>query len=219
MARQKFEDQDVMDRSTFDEGDGYPSCDGQPCVNMADDEQQATATMAEGADPDKSAAGEADAEGVEAELKGERETEEREDGAAEWRDKYLRLQAEFDNYRKRTLREKMDLVASGGADVLKCMLSVLDDVHRAVAASEKSDDIASLREGERLVAQKFEDVLRQKGVVEIEACGKEFDPDFHEAVARFAAGEDKKGLVIDVVQRGYMLGEKVLRYAKVVVGE
>ena len=142
-----------------------------------------------------------------------------ESGVAEWRDKYLRLQAEFDNYRKRTLREKMDLVASGGADVLKCMLSVLDDVHRAVAASEKSDDIASLREGERLVAQKFEDALRQKGVSEIEACGKEFDPDFHEAVARFAAGEDKKGLVIDVVQRGYMLGEKVLRYAKVVVGE
>ena len=139
--------------------------------------------------------------------------------AAAWKDRCLRLQAEFDNYRKRTLREKMDLVASGGADVLKCMLSVLDDVHRAVAASEKSDDIASLREGERLVAQKFEDALRQKGVSEIEACGKEFDPDFHEAVARFAAGEDKKGLVIDVVQRGYMLGEKVLRYAKVVVGE
>ncbi len=213
-----------MDCGTFDESDGYPSCEGEPCANMADDEQQATATMAEGADPAKSAAGEADAEGVEAELKGERETEkheteEREDGAAEWRDKYLRLQAEFDNYRKRTLREKMDLVASGGADVLKCMLSVLDDVHRAVAASEKSDDIASLREGERLVAQKFEDALRQRGVVEIEACGKEFDPDFHEAVARFAAGEDKKGLVIDVVQRGYMLGDKVLRYAKVVVGE
>ena len=100
-----------------------------------------------------------------------------------------------------------------------CIRDRLDDVHRAVAASEKSDDIASLREGERLVAQKFEDALRQKGVSEIEACGKEFDPDFHEAVARFAAGEDKKGLVIDVVQRGYMLGEKVLRYAKVVVGE
>lgn len=213
-----------MDRSAFAEGDGYPSCDGQPCVNMADDEEQATATMADGGDPAKSAAGEADAEGIESETEGECETDSRsetdaESGVAEWRDKYLRLQAEFDNYRKRTLREKMDLVASGGADVLKCMLSVLDDVHRAVAASEKSDDIASLREGERLVAQKFEDALRQKGVSEIEACGKEFDPDFHEAVARFAAGEDKKGLVIDVVQRGYMLGEKVLRYAKVVVGE
>ena len=137
----------------------------------------------------------------------------------QWRDKYLRLQAEFDNYRKRTLREKMDLVSSGGADVLKSMLSVLDDVQRAVAASEKSEDIAALREGERLVAQKFEETLRQKGVVEIEAVGEEFNPDFHEAVARFKAGDEKKGKVIDVIQRGYMLGDKVLRYVKVVVGE
>ena len=113
------------------------------------------------------------------------------------------MQAEFDNYRKRTLREKMDLVSSGGADVLKSMLSVLDDVQRAVAASEKSEDIAALREGERLVAQK----------------GEEFNPDFHEAVARFKAGDEKKGKVIDVIQRGYMLGDKVLRYVKVVVGE
>ena len=139
--------------------------------------------------------------------------------AAEWRDKYIRLQAEFDNFRKRTLREKMDLVQSGGADVLKTMLSVLDDVYRAVEASEKSEDINALREGEKLVAQKFGDALRQKGVTEIEAQDKEFDADLHEAVARFAAGEDKRGKVIDVVQRGYMLGEKVLRYAKVVVGE
>jgi molecular chaperone GrpE len=138
---------------------------------------------------------------------------------AVWRDKYMRLQAEFDNYRKRTLREKMDLVASGGSDVIKSMLSVLDDMYRAVAASEQSEDIAALREGEKLVLQKFEEALRQKNVTEIEAVGKEFDPDFHEAVARFAAGEDKKGKVIDVVQRGYMLGDKVLRYAKVVVGE
>ena len=139
--------------------------------------------------------------------------------AAEWRDKYIRLQAEFDNFRKRTLREKMDLVQSGGADVLKSMLSVLDDVYRAVDASEKSEDITALREGEKLVAQKFCDALRSKGVTEIEAQDKEFDSDLHEAVARFAAGEDKQGKVIDVVQRGYMLGEKVLRYAKVVVGE
>ena len=113
----------------------------------------------------------------------------------------------------------MDLVASGGADVLKSMLSVLDDVHRAVAASEKSDDINALREGEKLVMQKFEEALKQKNVVEIQAVGEEFNADFHEAVARFAAGEEMKGKVIDVVQRGYMLGDKVLRYAKVVVGE
>ena len=163
--------------------------------NMAEDASAESDTVAEGAEPTP------------------------EEVIAVWRDKYMRLQAEFDNYRKRTLREKMDLVASGGSDVIKSMLSVLDDMYRAVAASEKSDDIAALREGEKLVLQKFEEALRQKNVVEIEAKDKEFNPDFHEAVARFAAGEDKKGLVIDVVQRGYMMGEKVLRYAKVVVGE
>lgn len=137
----------------------------------------------------------------------------------DWRDKYIRLQAEFDNFRKRTLREKMDLIQSGGSDVLKAILPILDDMQRATAASEKSDDIASLREGERLVVQKFIDALRQKGVVEIEALDKDFDENLHEAVARFAAGEDKHGKVIDVVERGYMLGDKVLRFAKVVVGE
>ena len=137
----------------------------------------------------------------------------------DWRDQYLRLQAEFDNFRKRTLREKMELVQSGGSDVLKSILPILDDMQRATAASEKSDDIAALREGERLVVQKFIDTLRQLRVVEIEALDAPFDENLHEAVARFAAGEDKKGKVIDVVERGYMLGEKVLRFAKVVVGE
>ena len=137
----------------------------------------------------------------------------------DWRDKYIRLQAEFDNFRKRTLREKMDLIQSGGSDVLKAMLPVLDDVMRALEASQKSDDLEALRKGEELVAQKFVDALRQKNVTEIEAKDKDFNPDLHEAVAKFAAGEDKKGKVIDVVQRGYMLGDKVLRFAKVVVGE
>ena len=200
MKENKVMDQDVMDKESACEADVNASCDSTSCDNMADKEQSAADTMAEG---DAEPAQEPTPEEV----------------IAVWRDKYMRLQAEFDNYRKRTLREKMDLVASGGQDVIKSMLSVLDDMYRAVAASEKSDDIAALREGERLVLQKFEDALRQKNVQEIEAQDKEFDPDFHEAVARFAAGEDKKGKVIDVVQRGYMLGDKVLRYAKVVVGE
>lgn len=137
----------------------------------------------------------------------------------DWRDQYIRLQAEFDNFRKRTLREKMELVQSGGSSVLKSILPILDDMQRATAASEKSEDIAALREGERLVVQKFIDTLRQLRVVEIEALDAPFDENLHEAVARFAAGEDKKGKVIDVVERGYMLGDKVLRFAKVVVGE
>ena len=190
-------DQDVKDKEIVNEAEVNGSCDEASCDNMADKEQTGSDTMAEG----------------------EMQEPTPEEVIAVWRDKYMRLQAEFDNYRKRTLREKMDLVASGGQDVIKSMLSVLDDMYRAVAASEKSEDIAALREGERLVLQKFEEALRQKNVTEIEAQDKEFDPDFHEAVARFAAGEDKKGKVIDVVQRGYMLGDKVLRYAKVVVGE
>ena len=203
MTNEKVKDQEVKEEKTFNEADGNPSCEGSSCANVAAAEQTSADNVAEG---------EAEESAAEAEPS-------QEEIIAVWRDKYMRLQAEFDNYRKRTLREKMDLVASGGSDVIKAMLSVLDDMYRAVAASEKSEDIAALREGEKLVLQKFEEALRQKNVVEIEAVGKEFDPDFHEAVARFAAGEDKKGKVIDVVQRGYMLGEKVLRYAKVVVGE
>lgn len=138
---------------------------------------------------------------------------------AQWQDKYVRLQAEFDNYRKRTLKEKMDLVQTGGRDVLLEMLPVRDDVQRAVDAMQKSDDLEALRAGVTLISQKFTEALRRKGVTEIEVLDKEFDADLSEAVARFAAGEEKKGKVIDVVQTGYMLGEKVLRFAKVVVGE
>ena len=198
MTEKKVTNQDVSQEQELNQTAENGAQENTSYDNMAEAEQTATDTMT-----DEQTIEEPTAEEV----------------IAVWRDKYMRLQAEFDNYRKRTLREKMDLVASGGSDVIKSMLSVLDDMYRAVAASEKSDDIAALREGEKLVLQKFEEALRQKNVTEIEALDKEFDPDFHEAVARFAAGEDKKGKVIDVVQRGYMLGDKVLRYAKVVVGE
>ena len=203
MTKEKVANQEVEEQDAFANGEASASCEDEQCANMAEDEGADADTMAEEETPEQGSVAEPTPEEV----------------IAVWRDKYMRLQAEFDNYRKRTLREKMDLVASGGADVLKSMLSVLDDVHRAVAASEKSDDIAALREGEKLVMQKFEEALKQKNVVEIQAVGEEFNADFHEAVARFAAGEEMKGKVIDVVQRGYMLGDKVLRYAKVVVGE
>lgn len=204
MTKEKVANQEVEEQNGLHDGEGNPSCEGEQCANMAEEDAAADTMADENEEP---AAEESFQEPSPEEV------------IAVWRDKYMRLQAEFDNYRKRTLREKMDLVASGGADVLKSMLSVLDDMHRAVAASEKSEDIAALREGEKLVLQKFEEALKQKNVVEIQAVDEEFNSDYHEAVARFAAGEDKKGKVIDVVQRGYMLGDKVLRYAKVVVGE
>ncbi len=203
MTEEKVKNQEVNEQEGFRDGDVNPSCEGESCANVADDEQPSADTMADNKAEDEKEFVEPSQEEI----------------IAVWRDKYMRLQAEFDNYRKRTLREKMDLISTAGSDVLKSMITVLDDMHRAVAASEKSEDLAALREGEKLVLQKFEEALRQKNVTEIDALNKEFDPDFHEAVARFAAGEDKKGLIIDVVQRGYMLGDKVLRYAKVVVGE
>lgn len=142
-----------------------------------------------------------------------------EEQLAAWRDKYLRLQAEFDNFRKRTIKEKMELVERGCEGAWKSMLPILDDIERAVAASHKSDDIEALRQGEELVMKKFESVLQAAGITSIECLDKPFNEDEQEAVARFAAGDEKRGLVIDCVQRGYKLGEHVLRYAKVVVGE
>ena len=142
-----------------------------------------------------------------------------EEQLAVWRDKYLRLQAEFDNFRKRTIKEKMDLVERGCEGAWKAILPIMDDMERAIAASHKSDDIEALRQGEELVMKKFESVLQAAGITAIDCVDKPFNEDEQEAVARFAAGEDKRGLVIDCVQRGYKLGEHVLRYAKVVVGE
>lgn len=197
MVKEKVHNEAVNGDEGFAPGDGYPSCEGESCANVSEEGGDESDTMADQAEEQNSVAAE----------------------VAEWRDKYLRLHAEFDNYRKRTLREKMDLVQSGCSDVLKALLPIVDDVNRALAAMDKSDDVAALRDGVRLISRKFEDMLRSKGVTEIEAMGLELDTDRHEAVARFAAGEDKKGLIIDVVERGYMLGDKVLRFAKVVVGE
>ena len=142
-----------------------------------------------------------------------------EEQVAAWRDKHLRLQAEFDNFRKRTLKEKMELVERGCESAWKAILPILDDMERAVAASHKTDDIEALRQGEELVMKKFESVLQAAGITPIECVDRPFNEEEQEAVARFAAGEDKRGMVIDCVQRGYKLGEHILRYAKVVVGE
>ena len=142
------------------------------------------------------------------------------DEASEWKDKYLRLVAEFDNYRKRTLKEKMDLIASGGEDVIKSLLAIMDDIDRALDAMTKSNDIEAIHQGIMLIHQKLLDTLHAKGVEEISAIGQELDTDLHEAVAKFpVAEEEKKGKVIDVVQKGYKLKDKVVRFAKVVVGE
>ena len=126
--------------------------------------------------------------------------------AAQWRDKYVRLSAEFDNYRKRTLKEKMDLISSAG--------------ERALDATQKASDVEAVREGVVLISNKLRDTLRTKGLSEIEAFGQELDTDFHEAVAKIPAPDKKqKGKIVDVVQKGYKLHDKVIRHSKVVVGE
>jgi len=135
-------------------------------------------------------------------------------------DSHLRLIAEFDNFRKRTLREKADLIKSGGASVLENMLPVIDDFERALDTLQKTDDIASTVEGVKLIYEKFINYLSQQGVKKMDAIGQPFDTDLYEAIATFPVPEEgRKGQVIDCTQTGYKLYDKVLRHAKVVVGE
>ena len=138
---------------------------------------------------------------------------------AELEDKNLRMMAEFDNYRRRTNKEKLDLMETAGERIFTEMLPLVDDFDRAVAAMEKTDDIEALREGIKLIQQKFVAFLDKQDVHAIETEDMDFNTDEHEAVTTFAAGEEKKGKVIDCTQKGYKLGDKVIRFAKVVVGE
>ncbi|MDR2384054.1 MAG: nucleotide exchange factor GrpE [Tannerella sp.] len=135
-------------------------------------------------------------------------------------DSYLRLMAEYDNYRKRTIREKADLIKSGGESVLKNILPVVDDFERALETLKKAEDMQSAVEGVQLIYDKFISYLLQQGVKKMDAISTLFDAEMYEAIATIPApAEDKKGKVIDCVQAGYMMYDKVLRYAKVVVGE
>ena len=135
-------------------------------------------------------------------------------------DKYLRLAAEFDNFRKRTIKEKADLILTGGEKVLSALLPVLDDLERARDNMQKATDVESLREGVEMIIGKLDKTLAAQGLKRMEPIGTLFDTDFHEAIAMVPVPEDEqKGHVIDCVQTGYLLGEKVVRHAKVVVGQ
>lgn len=136
------------------------------------------------------------------------------------RDKYLRLSAEFDNYRKRTLREKSDILKFGSEEVLKDLLPVVDDLDRALKAIETANDITAVKDGLSLIVAKFNEFLKSKGVKEIDAVGQELNTDLHEAITKFPVQDEaQKGKIVDVVQKGYMLHDKVMRFSKVVVGE
>jgi molecular chaperone GrpE len=143
-----------------------------------------------------------------------------EEKLAEMQDKYIRLSAEFDNYRKRTLREKMDLLKYSGEDLLLKIIPLMDDFERALMHLDTASDCTSLKNGIDLIYIKFSDFLKQNGVKEIDSLNSNFNVDLHEAVAKVQVEDnDKKGKVVEVLQKGYYIQDKVLRFAKVVVGE
>ena len=204
MKKEKTYNEAVDGDEGFVPGEGYPSCDGEPCANVSDDSQDGTDTMADAAEGgDKAGAG----SDLTAAL-------------AEWQDKFIRLQAEFDNYRKRTMKEKAELIKNGGEKTISAILPILDDLERALNISETSDDVKAMREGIELIYNKFLKVLNQEGLQKIETDGKDFDTDYHEAIALVPApSEEQKGKILDCVQTGYKLNDKVIRHAKVVVAQ
>ena len=143
-----------------------------------------------------------------------------EEKLAELQDRYLRLSAEYDNFRKRTLKEKIDLQKSANGQLLEAILPVADDFDRAMQSVDEAKDIEAVKAGMKLISDKFMAFLNQQGVKEIEAINKEFDTDLHEAITKIPATSKKqKGKVVDVIQKGYFLNDRVLRFSKVVIGE
>ena len=138
----------------------------------------------------------------------------------ELQDKYMRLMAEFDNFRRRTMKEKMDIIKSGGEEVLVNLLPVIDDFDRGLQIIEQSPDVESVKQGVQLIYNKFKEFLVQRGVKEIDSLNQDFNVEMHEALTKIPAPMDElKGKVLDVIQKGYYLNDKVIRYAKVIVGE
>lgn len=177
-----------------------------------DEMEQPIEEQETGQQPEQAAENEQEsAASAEATPTAEEQLEKAQERIAELEDKNLRMMAEFDNYRRRTNKEKLELMATAGERIFKEMLPLVDDFERAIAAT---DD-----EGVKLIYQKFLSFLDKNDVHPIETEDADFNTDEHEAVTTFAAGEDKKGKVIDCTQKGYKLGEKVIRFAKVVVGE
>jgi len=163
---------------------------------------------------------EAPAEELTEEEKLAKELEDAQSAIEEQKDKYLRLSAEFDNYRKRTLKEKAELIKNGAEKTLTAILPILDDFERALKNLEATEETKAMKEGVELIFTKFQKVLQQEGLQAIETEGKDFDVDFCEAIALVPApSEDLKGKILDCVQTGYMLNDKVIRHAKVVVAQ
>jgi len=180
----------------------------------------ATNTEETAAQPAEEAEDTAEAPAEEAPQAEENPLEALEEKLKEQEDKNLRLRAEFENFRKRTIKEKAELIINGAEKTVQAMLPVVDDMERALDNAQKSDDVEALREGMDLIYKKLMKALEGLGVKPIDAVGKEFDVDFHEAIAMVPGmGDENKGKVIDCVQTGYTINDKVIRHAKVAVGQ
>jgi molecular chaperone GrpE len=218
-----------MNKKKSNPADGKKEINISHGKNIRMDQQQFEAANAEiGEDKDIKAEGQESTDenseytSVSSEMKDDLATrlEKAEQEKAEWYDKYLRLSAEFDNYRKRTLKEKADMLRSANEDLLKDILPIIDDFERGIDHIEKAPDFDALKIGVQLIYNKFNEFIKQNGLKEIAALGQPFDLDFHEAVTKIPApSEEMKGKILDVVEKGYLLNDKVIRYAKVVVGE
>lgn len=190
-------------------------------IEIEDEErklQEETTMEEENTSSDNEASSETDAEAETNEEVEKAEQKGESDEAEEWKDKYIRLYAEFENYKKRTLKEKTELILNGGEKTITAILPILDDFERAIA--DKTEDATTIKEGFDLIFKKFLKTLEGIGVSKIETSDKDFNVDYHEAIAMVPGmGDDKKGKIIDCVQTGYMLNDKVLRHAKVAVGQ
>ncbi len=196
----------MVKKKSHEERPGEPVSADETIENQINTETEATA--------DSGTSGEAkSAEGLSSE-------EELTRKLTEMQDKYIRLSAEFDNYRKRTLREKIELSKTGGESVIMSILPVVDDFDRAIISMRDTDDSTAIKQGLELINVKLSAFLKQNGVSEIEAIHEQFNPDIHEAVTSIAVDDASlKGRVIEVIRKGYSLNEKVIRFPKVVVGE
>lgn len=182
------------------------------------DDEEATPKAAENKPETEAAASEENTDAKTEETPEADPLEEAQKQIEELKDKYLRTVAEFDNYKKRTLKEKTELILNGGAKTVAAILPVLDDFERAIA--DKSDDPKAIKEGIQNIFNKFVKSLESLGVKQIETKDKDFDTDYHEAVAMVPGmGDDKKGKVVDCLQTGYTMNDKVIRHAKVAVGQ
>ena len=190
-------------------------------IEIEDEErklQEETTMEEENTSSDNEASLETDAEAETNEEVDKAEQKGESDEAEEWKDKYIRLYAEFENYKTRTLKEKTELILNGGEKTITAILPILDDFERAIA--DKTEDATTIKEGFDLIFKKFLKTLEGIGVSKIETSDKDFNVDYHEAIAMVPGmGDDKKGKIIDCVQTGYMLNDKVLRHAKVAVGQ